>query len=186
MTALLRIRSCHLGRSLTSLSVSRSLLAGLAVVGDRHLVRHDFKSSAIERLMVVVGQSLDRKTTPSVDAEQKTGDGAPATCTTPAATAAIAAATATTATISPATAASAVASIDPALNNDSKADNAADFSPSTAAQLRESFRAELELYASGNRVDASPCYMAFEDALGKLGAQMHVRMLLNCIEGETR
>lgn len=146
-------------------------------------------SSAVEALMVEAGKALDSSadvsSTPTgVDEEEKRGDGVPATPTT--VTGTVAAATTTTTSPS-ATPAAPIASVDTALDSGSKTGNVA-VSSDRNAKLRESLRSELELYASGSQVDASPCYVAFEAIFSKPGLRVHkfMCMLMNCIEGETR
>lgn len=100
----------------------------------------------------------------AIEAE-KTGDGTPAT--------------------SPAAGDGAVASLDTVDEADSLARN---------TPLLESFRAELELYTSGDQVDVSPCYAAFEAVfrnpevreMAQDARNSLMLMLMNSVEGETR
>lgn len=139
--------------------------------------------------MAEVGKALDSAAASNkptcVEEEQKTADDTPSTPTT--------AAAAIAATTSPATPAAAVASIDPALDSDSKTENEAS-SCARNAKLEELFRSELELYTSGSQVDASPCHAAFEGVFSNPKIQDMdqeprndlMLMLMNCVEGETR
>eukprot|EP00903_Cladosiphon_okamuranus_P020276 g18607.t1 len=114
-------------------------------------------SSAIETLMAEVGKALNIATagniSPGVKGEQKAAGDSPSTPT--AVAAAVAAAT------SPVTPAAGVASIDNAVDSAGKIENGA-ASSARNTELQEAFRTEFEFYTSGNQVDASPCYMAFE------------------------
>lgn len=128
--------------------------------------------------------SADSNSAPtSADEEDNAADGTPAASTTPAA--AVAITTPITASSTSTTSPAAVASVDTALENSTKTEN--ESNPSFVnAKLRESFVAELDLYTSGNQVDASPCYAAFESIFRTPGVRTRMRMLMNCIEGETR
>lgn len=138
-------------------------------------------SAAIETLMVGAGKALDSadasRNPTGVDEEDKTDDGSPATSTT----------------TSPATPAAATASIDTSLEIDSRTGDAADTSIRNA-RLQESFRTELELYASGNQVDVCPCYASFEAVfrnpevreMDQGSRNSLMLMLMSSIEGETR
>lgn len=143
--------------------------------------------------MIEVAKALDNRTTSNkptcVDEAEKAGDGTLVTATTATATN-----TATTTANSPATGTAAVASFDTALDNDGKSENEAASSARNNAKLQESFRVELELYRSGDQVDASPCYTAFgavfsNPEIREMDQEPRtslMRMLMNCIEGETR
>lgn len=142
--------------------------------------------------MVEAAKALDSaaaSTSPtSVKEEEKAGDDDPVTSTTAATT--VTAVTTTTIT-SPATAAATVASIGTAIDNDSNTETEADSSPRNS-KLLESFRAELELYASGDQVDVAPCYSAFEGVFRNPEVremEQETRndlmlMLMNSVEGE--
>ena len=139
--------------------------------------------------MAEAGKTRDRaiaSTAPaSVDEAERTGDGPPATSTTGAPAFSTTTAAAAAAGTSPATTGCTVPSIDTAVDEDRKTVDGAN-SSARSAELLDSFLAELELYTSGDQVDASPCYTAFENVFGKPGVRTRMRMLINCIEGERR
>ena len=145
--------------------------------------------------MAEVDKALDdavsSDTPTGAEETQMTGGGTPATPTTAALTEATntttapAIITATAPAIITAAAAAVVASTDAAVDNDDNTEHgAASSSSASSAKLRESLRAELELYTSGVQVNASPCYTALEAVFGKRGVQSRVNMLMNCIEGK--
>ena len=131
--------------------------------------------------MAEVAKALDRSAAASanqtcVQEEQKTAGDVPSASTTPATP------TATT-----------VASTNTALDSDSKTEDEA-ASSARNAELQKTFRAELELYTSGDQVDATRCYTALEAVfknpeIGDMDQGPRndlMLMLMNCVEGETR
>eukprot|EP00903_Cladosiphon_okamuranus_P020275 g18606.t2 len=149
-------------------------------------------SSAVEALMVEAAKALDNATGSNkptcVDEAEKTRDGTLVTPTSAAATNMVA-----TIAASPTTGAAAVASIDTTVNSNGKTENKI-ASSARNAKLQESLRAELELYMSGDQVDASPCYLAFEAVFSnpetpkkdQESRNSLMRMLMNCIEDSER
>lgn len=105
------------------------------------------------------------------------------------------AATAATAAADSATAASIDAGNDSG-NNNNKSATASSSITRQSAEIKEAFRAALARYTSGDEIDASPCYLALEEAfsipprvLSEMDQKVRDSLMLqvmNCVEGETK